>query len=191
MRVLIVFGTSEGQTQTIARFVAERLLKSKHKVLTINANQSQFIPQIDAFDAVIIAASLHAGHYQRSVVQFVKQHAARLAERPNAFLAISLTAAGADADDRAGLERCVNRFIKETGWTPASIRHVAGALRYRAYGFFKRWLMQRIAARRGGPTDTRRNHELTNWADLAGFIDAFARQSSAQVSTASGAPQRH
>ncbi len=191
MRVLIVYGTSEGQTQSIARFVAERLLKGKHKVLTVNASQSQFIPQLEAFDAVIIAASLHAGHYQRSVVQFVKQHAAALAERPNAFLAVSLTAAGADAEDRAGLERCVNRFITETGWTPASLRHVAGALRYRAYGFFKRWLMQRIAARRGGPTDTRRNHELTNWADVAGFIDAFARQSGAQVSAAARAPHGH
>ena len=176
MKVLLVYGTSEGQTQTIAHFVAERLVKRKHKVLTVNASQQQFIPKLDAFDAVIVAASLHAGHYQRSVVHFVKQHAAALAERPNAFLAISLTAARADAEDRAGLERCVTRFINETGWTPASIRHVAGALRYSAYGFFKRWLMKRIAARYGGPTDTRRDHELTNWADLAQFVDAFARR---------------
>jgi menaquinone-dependent protoporphyrinogen IX oxidase len=39
-------------------------------------------------------------------------------------------------------------------------------------------LMRRIARKEGGPTDTRRDHELTNWTDvtaLATDIAALAR----------------
>lgn len=181
MNVLLVYGTSEGQTGKVARFVAERLRQRGHRVLTANAAESGFIPEPGTFDAVLIAASVHAGRYQRSVVEFARGHAAALRAKPNAFLSISLSAAGTDPGDRAGLEQCIADFIRDTGWRPARIHHVAGALRYRAYGLITRWLMRRIAARRRGPTDTRHDHELTDWAELGQFIDAFSAQEQAPV----------
>jgi menaquinone-dependent protoporphyrinogen IX oxidase len=33
--------------------------------------------------------------------------------------------------------------------------------------------MKYIAYRKGAPTDTQRDHELTDWDDLAGFADIF------------------
>lgn len=183
MNVLLIYGTNEGQTRKVARFLAAHLLQRGHKVLTASADNSAFTPDPGEFDAVLVAASLHAGRYQRSVIKFVKRHLGRINATRNAFLSISLTAAGRNPRDKEGLQRCVAGFVRETGWTPVRIHHVAGALRYSAYGLFTRGMMRRIAASRGGPTDTRRDHELTDWADLAKFIDAFVASDSAPLGT--------
>jgi len=171
MKVLIVYGTTEGQTQKIAAFVADRLLARGHGVRLADAGVDADCPDPMDFDAVLVAASLHAGRYQHAVIEFVRRCRATIGARKNAFLSVSLAAAGHDAEDRAGLEGCVATFVRESGWTPGKIHHVAGAFRYTAYDFFKRWAMKYIAYRKGAPTDTSRDYELTDWDDLARFAD--------------------
>lgn len=190
MKLLLVYGTTEGQTQKIARFVADHLAQQGHDATVVNA-MAAVLPEPREFDAVIIAASLHAGHYQSSVIHFVSRHLAAIDVRPNAFLSVSLAAASEDRDDIEGLERCVCEFTHRTGWTPRHIHHVAGAFRYMSYDFMKRWAMKYIAYRKGAPTDTSRDHELTDWADLARFIEAFlADEASARVGPRSPAVRR-
>jgi menaquinone-dependent protoporphyrinogen oxidase len=103
----------------------------------------------------------------------VKAHLSSIGTVTNGFISVSLAAAGHDREDIAGLEKCVANFVLETGWTPGHIHHVAGAFRYTAYDFFKRWAMKYIAYRKGAPTDTSRDYELTDWDDVARFADAF------------------
>jgi len=173
MRVLIVFGTTEGQTAKIAGFVADRLRAKGHDARLINAGVDAIRPPPTEFDAVLLAASLHAGRYQPALIEFVRQHLAAISVCANAFLSVSLAAAGHDAEDRTGLERCVTVFVEESGWTPDRIQHVAGAFRYTEYDFFKRWAMKYIAYRKGAPTDTSRDYELTDWDELGRFVDTF------------------
>jgi menaquinone-dependent protoporphyrinogen oxidase len=173
MRVLIVFGTTEGQTAKIAGFVADRLRARGHDALLIKAGVDAVSPDPAAFDAVLVAASLHAGRYQPAAIEFVRRHRAAITARKNAFLSVSLAAAGHDAEDRTGLERCVTAFVGESGWSPDRIDHVAGAFRYTVYDFFKRWAMKYIAYRKGAPTDTSRDYELTDWDELGRFVDTF------------------
>jgi len=40
---------------------------------------------------------------------------------------------------------------------------------YTKYTFFLRWVTRLVSSRRGGPTDTSRDHEFTNWADVERF----------------------
>jgi menaquinone-dependent protoporphyrinogen oxidase len=173
MRLLMVYGTTEGQTQKVARFVAAQFAEKGHQTQVLNAIDSTAATNPRDFDAVIVAASLHAGHYQAAVIDFVGTHLAAIDERPNAFLSISLAAASSDEDDVQGLKRCVTEFTRQTGWKPRRIHHVAGAFRYTSYDFLKRWAMKYIAHRKGAPTDTSRDHELTDWMDLARFVDTF------------------
>jgi len=88
---------------------------------------------------------------------------------------VSLAAAGEDEEDIEGLKKCVADFTHKTGWTPNSVHHVAGAFRYTTYDFLKRWAMKYIAYRKGAPTDTSRDYELTDWDDLTSFVDSFAK----------------
>ena len=53
---------------------------------------------------------------------------------------------------------------------------VAGAFRYTSYDFLKRWAMKYIAYRKGGPTDTSHDYELTDWDDLTRFVDSFVEE---------------
>jgi menaquinone-dependent protoporphyrinogen oxidase len=175
MKLLLVYGTTEGQTQKIAGFVADHLTQQGHQTQLVNGIEATATADPSKFDAVIIAASLHAGHYQSAVTHFVSKYLAAIDARPNAFLSVSLAATSDDEDDIQGLKRCIENFTQQTGWTPKRIHHVAGAFRYTSYDFLKRWAMKYIAYRKGGPTDTSQDHELTDWADLARFIDTFSR----------------
>ena len=188
MKFLLIYGTTEGQTRKVSSFVAEHLAQQ--------GQESQVTDAIDAaaadpreFDAVIIAASLHAGRYQSAIVHFVKDHLAAIGARPNAFISVSLAAASDDEDDLRGLERCVAEFAHQTGWTPDRTHHVAGAFRYSSYDFLKRWAMKYIAYRKGAPTDTSRDYELTDWTDLARFVDTLVRELQSARSTAGQRPQ--
>jgi len=173
MKLLVVYGTTEGHTQKVARFVADHLAQQGHQTRLVNAIDATPAVDLRDFDAVIVAASIHAGRYQSAVLHFVTDHLAAIDTRSNAFLSVSLAAAGDDEEDVDGLKKCVANFTDETGWTPHCIHHVAGAFRYTAYDFLKRWAMKYIAYRKGGPTDTSRDYELTDWDDLTHFVDAF------------------
>lgn len=177
MKVLVLYGTTEGQTQKVAGVVADHLAQAGHQAQVVNAVDADSALDPATFEAVIVTASLHAGHYQPAVVHFVREHLAGIRARRNAFLSVSLAAASDDKDDLAGLEQCLASFIQQTGWMPQCIHHVAGAFRYTAYDFLKRWAMKYIAYRKGASTDTSRDHELTDWADLARFVDSFLRDS--------------
>ena len=174
MNILLVYGTTEGQTEKIARFLAARLSELGHQTMLANAAGPAPAPAPDRFDAVIISASLHAGRYQAAIIDYVRNHRAALDPRPNTFISVSLAAASTDEDDQAGLRKCIANFTHETGWTPRVIHHVAGAFRYTSYDFMKRWAMKYIAYRKGAPTDTRHDHELTDWEDLRRFADTIA-----------------
>jgi menaquinone-dependent protoporphyrinogen oxidase len=47
---------------------------------------------------------------------------------------------------------------------------VAGALAYSKYNFFIKLVMKAIARKAGGPTDTSRDYEFTDWPALDRFV---------------------
>ncbi|MDA8253396.1 MAG: hypothetical protein M0Z28_30075 [Rhodospirillales bacterium] len=174
MKLLLIYGTTEGQTEKVARFVAEQFAQRGHEVRIVNAIE-EAAAAVDPreFDAVIVAGSIHAGRYQSAVIHFVSKNLVAINGRPNAFLSVSLAAAGGDQDDLQGLEHCLGAFTQQTGWIPQRVHHVAGAFRYTSYDFLKRWAMKYIAYRKGGPMDTSRDHELTDWSDVGRFVSEF------------------
>lgn len=175
-RVLVLYGTTEGQTGKIARFVADRLKEKGLEATLLDAADADEGAALAGFDAAIVAASLHIGGFQKSVLRLVDKNAAPLAAIPNAFLSVSLSAAGEDAADWRGLEKCLEDFFSHAGWRPQRIEHVAGAFRYTKYDFFKRIAMKNIAKQRGAPVDTSRDWEMTDWDKLAAFADEFAAE---------------
>jgi menaquinone-dependent protoporphyrinogen oxidase len=173
MHVLVVYGTTEGQTRKIVAAMADHLKARGHAVEVVEALAAPADLDVARFDAAIVAASLHAGHYQAAVLDFARRHRDGLDALPSAFVSVSLAAASQDEDDLQGLERCVADFARQTGWTPRHLHHVAGAFRYTQYDFLKRWALKYIAWRKGASTDTSSDHELTDWDDLARFVATF------------------
>ncbi len=171
MKLLIVFGTTEGQTRKISERVGERIRELGEEA---EVYDSTLLPpglDVDAFDAVIVAASLHQHRYQTSIAHFVKEHRRALAARPTAFMSVGLSPVLADGQDDA--QACVDEFLAETGWHPAQVEHVAGALLYTQYDFFKRQIMKFIVWQGGGPADAGHDYEFTDWDALLKFTDSF------------------
>jgi menaquinone-dependent protoporphyrinogen oxidase len=170
-RLLIVYGTTEGQTAKIAAHVADVARELGHQAAVRHA------PDVDDADldcdAVIVGGSLHEGRYQRAVRDFVAHHKALLSSRPSAFFSVSLAAASRDADERAQPLRIAKEFAAAAGWAPAQIGSFAGALKYTQYSWLKRALMKYIAAKEGGDTDTSHDFEYTSWDDVARFTREF------------------
>jgi menaquinone-dependent protoporphyrinogen oxidase len=179
MKILVLYGTTEGQTRKIADFVTTRLKDRGDVVAMIDATDvpGDLLPE--DYDAAILAGSLHVGFYQKPLVHFAKKHAEALNKLPSAFLSVSLSAAGKDPEDLKGMVVCADLFQTETGWKPGEVHHVAGAFRFTEYDFFKRWMMKVIAWERGMKTSGVIELELTDWDALGRLVDAFHERAAA------------
>ncbi len=173
MRILIVYGTTEGQTRKISGRAAEHLRASGLDVQLVDVSELQTDFDIFPFDAVIVAASVHQWQHQTDMVDFVIRHKSWLDGKPSAFISVSLSAAF--EEDKPEAQLYVDQFIDETGWQPTATLSLAGALRYREYDFMRKWLMRFMASAKSAPTDTSRDHEYTDWDELTGFLDRFVK----------------
>lgn len=171
-RVLIVFGTTEGQTAKIAAHIGDTGRRLDHDTALCAAGDVEET-QLPGFDAFIVGASLHEGRYQRAVGRFVERHAALLRSRPSAFFSVSLGAASPDERERADVARIMARLLEETAWTPQATESFAGALKYTRYSWLKRMLMKHIAEKEGGDVDTSRDFEYTDWEQVTRFAERF------------------
>ena len=172
MNLLIAYATTDGQTRKIARFAADRLAGQGHAVELLNVEDTEGL-DLSRFDGAILAGSLHAGGYQKSLARFATDQAAALALMPTLFLAVSLSAAGNDPEDWAGLRRCLADFESDTGWTPGRVEHIAGAFRFSEYDFFRAWAMRRIADQKSEAVEPGTDKEYTDWAALILAVDGF------------------
>jgi menaquinone-dependent protoporphyrinogen oxidase len=174
MRVLVLYGTTEGQTRKISEFVSDRLKAIGHEASLVDAGDATASDiKLRDFEGVFIAASVHAGRYQSAVQEFVRSRHQTLNGMRTAFLSVSLSAASKDPDDIKGIAECVRQFTIDTLWKPGEIHHVAGAFRFTQYDFFKRWGMKLIAYQKGVSTDTSHDQEMTDWIALARTVDEF------------------
>src|SRR5690349_4005281 len=169
-KLLIAYGTSEGQTRKIAGRIAEVARELGHQADVVDSAAGTPPARLREYQAVVVAGSVHVGKHQPSLVRFVRANAAELAHLPTAFFSVSLSATGSDLP---GARKCADAFLRETGWTPSAVRLTAGALMYSRYGFVTRWLMRRIARKAGHETDPSRDYEYTDWAKLRAEVEEF------------------
>lgn len=175
-RVLMLYGTTDGHTRKIATAMAETLRAEHCDVVVVDAQDLTPAVRPEEFDAVLVAASVHAGGHQRAVRRWVHAYAAQLNRMPTAFLSVCLGILERRPEVQREVYDIMRRFEREAGWRPTTDKVVAGALLYRNYGLIKRWIMRRIVAKGGGETDTSRNYEYTDWNDLRAFAREFARR---------------
>lgn len=172
--ILIVYGSTEGQTRKVVDFIASLLRDAGHTTLTADAEAVRTGPLLPEPDAVIVAASVHQGKHQDAVLQFVLAHAELLDSVPSAFLSVSLSAR--DEARRPEASGYVRAFLDETGWKPVLVDFVAGAIRYTSYGFAKKLVIRHIAKKAGLPTDTSRDYEYTDWEEVRRFTSEFSHK---------------
>ncbi len=170
--ILILYATREGQTAKIALYASAVAREAGYAVDVLACDKLPDQFTLDRYRAAIVAASVHAGQHEHCARDFVRAHRPALETLPSAFLSVSLSAAGGEPQHRDA-ELVAQQFLSETGWRPARTLTVAGALKYREYNPLLRLVIRRISRRAGGPTDTSRDYELTDWTALKEFMLAF------------------
>jgi len=174
MRILIVYGSTEGHTGDLCQFVSLALTGVGDDVTVCDAASGMAGIDLSSFDVIFLAASLHIGRYQPALVQFARSNHEFLNRAETAFISVSLSAAGENPDDWDGLEQCLARFLHETRWMPKSVYQAEGAIRFSHYDFFKRLAIKYIAGKRGMKTVTSRDYDLTDYDGLRKFVLSFA-----------------
>jgi menaquinone-dependent protoporphyrinogen oxidase len=165
VEIPIFFATSEGQTARIAEQLAVLFRENGFSSAAIEVTSNRAATfNWGPVRAVLVGASVHLGRHQPSASRFVRAHLQQLSDHPSAFFSVSLSAASSNQDEVMAARHIAKEFCTKTGWSPGRIVTFAGGLAYSKYGWLKRWMLQRIARKEGGPTDTSRDHELTDWA---------------------------
>ena len=72
-KILIGYGTSEGQTARIADHLAKVIRSRGFEAESLDLKRSPDI-SLDAYHGVIIGGSIHMGKHQEEVADFVRQH---------------------------------------------------------------------------------------------------------------------
>jgi flavodoxin len=92
-KILIGYGTTQGQTAKIAEYMANVIRGHGHEAQALDLKRSKDAP-LEGYDAAIIGGSIHMGKHEEHVADFVRQNRVTLERLPSAFFSVSLAAHG-------------------------------------------------------------------------------------------------
>ena len=165
MKILIAYGTTEGQTRKIAERAASHLRERGASAALWDSADERTELNLDDFDAFVVAASVHQEQHQGAIKNFAAAHHAPLNDRPSAFISVSLSAVLEETLPEA--QSYVERFALLTRWRPAMTLLLGGALRFTEYDYFQTQIVKFIVMKRGGVA-----------ADETGDLDDFLKRAS-------------
>lgn len=168
-KILIVYSSKHSQTQKIANRLATILSKSSYKVEVLEINNASTESVAD-YDAVVIGGSVYIGQYSRHLKKWLKHHAGELDQTYTAFFSVCLGILQKETGVQSEERRFVGDLFRRTNWYPQIWTIFAGAISYSKYNWFIKRVMQNIAKKTGGSTDTTRDHDYTNWDDVEKFV---------------------
>ena len=168
----IFYATREGQTEKVALTLAAHLIGLGAAATTHNLRANVETADLQKADLLLFGASMHAGGLERELVDFINDQAAIITQRPHAFFLVLLSAATADQALREkSLSDAQGKVQQQLSVEFDDMEYIAGALTYSKYSRPVRWIMRRIARQHGEDTDTRRDYEYTDWAEVRTYAE--------------------
>lgn len=171
-RTLIVYGSANGQTRKIVDRVAARLRDTGVQCSIVKGDALPPDLRPGDYDGFIVAGSVRFGRHQQYLESFVRQYHELLTNHPSMFLSVC----GAASRDTPEGETLASKyridFLKRATWAPRLAHSLGGGVPYTQYGFFTRQMMRVINRATGGPVDTSRDWEFTDWET----VDRLARE---------------
>ena len=166
--ILILYSTVDGQTLRICERM-KSVIESLGERVTL-ASIDERIPDLAAFDTIVVGASIRYGKHRKSVFDFVEANRRLLAAMPSAFFSVNIVARKA-GKNRPDTNPYLRKFLDGTRWRPTRLAVFAGRLDYPRYRFIDRQMIRLIMWMTKGPTDPLTVVEYTDWK----AVDAFAR----------------
>ncbi len=171
MTVLIAYGTVEGQTAKIARFINNIIRDAGHETKLINTSDQTSQLSLADVDRVILAAPVHERRHPKQFEDFLERNNDAFSTRKSLVLSVSLKAAFRKGQEDA--RDYLTEMLMRTGFEPDATALVAGAVRPDNYGYFEEEIVQHVVllGRKFDPRDGVK--EFTDWEALAATVTAF------------------
>ena len=178
-KFLIIYGSVDGQTLKIAEHIAEIVrTRTDFQVDGFNAADLPADFSISGYQRILIGSSLRNRKYHPAVIKFIREYRDDLQQLPSDFYSVSL---GDATCMRRGVSKILKKLFEETAWQPRAVGRFAGALLYTKYDHWTKTFMGLAGWIMRYPTDTSRDHELTNWEDVDKFADEILKGLSSQA----------
>ncbi len=166
-RILVLFSTTDGHTVRICERLKQVMERHGHQV-TLESIADSLPPDLDAFDKIVIGASIRYGRHSQRVVDFVNSNRPLLERKPNAFFSVNIVARKPEKSDPE-TNPYLRKFLRQIEWRPGRLAVFAGKLDYPRYGVFDRFMIRFIMLITGGPTDPATVVEFTDWKKVEAF----------------------
>jgi len=165
--ILIVYSTTDGHTRTICTRIKQMLDLQGHSVTIISVNESSEV-DLQAFDKIVIGASIRYGKHSPQIVKFIRLNEQILDSKPNAFFSVNVVARKPEKCQPA-TNPYMQKFLKQISWKPKLLAVFAGKIDYPSYSPFDRFMIRLIMWITKGPTEPTAVIEFTNWQQVEEF----------------------
>jgi len=170
--ILIIYATTDGQTLRIGQRLQQVIEAGGHSVTLEPVEHSAQI-DLQAFDRIVVGASIRYGKHSPLVHDFVQRNARMLASKPNAFFTVNVVARKPEKS-QPDTNPYVLKFLKQIAWKPRQLAVFAGKINYPLYGTVDRLVIRLIMWMTHGPTQADAVVEFTDWAQVEAFGLAVA-----------------
>lgn len=140
--ILIVYSSTDGQTQKICHRLRTVIEQEDHLVAVISVTEATQLDLVQ-FDKIVIGASIRYGHHSSQVIAFIEKNRRLLDSKSNAFFSVSLVARKPEKC-RPENNPYLQKFLRQIVWKPKELAVFAGKLDYPGYRFFDRSLIRLI-----------------------------------------------
>jgi menaquinone-dependent protoporphyrinogen oxidase len=185
--LLILYGTHDGHTAKIAEAAGQAAVEAGWKVEIRHCKDVPANISLEPFSAAIVASPVMAGHYRPYVRDVVKALSAQLNAIPTALISASWTATRQRwVPAIQTLDEADERFFEETGWHPARVIRIGGAILYKKHNPVMSFIWSLIIRRTGGPADRSRDYDFTDWESLRTQTLEFVSFAGQRLSSTAG-----
>jgi menaquinone-dependent protoporphyrinogen oxidase len=165
--ILIVYSTTNGQTQKICHRLRAVIEQEQHQVAVVSIDD---VSQLDLteFDKIVMGASIRYGHHSPQIIAFIEKNRHLLDSKPNAFFSVNLVARKPEKS-RPENSPYIRKFLKQIAWKPKELAVFAGKIDYPSYRFFDHSIIRLIMWMTKGPTNPMAVVEFTDWQQVELF----------------------
>lgn len=170
-RVLVVHGSRFGQSEKIARRMAEQLTGAGIDC-EIRALSRGIEIDEKRYAGLLIVTSVRYGYFDKNLYRLISAHRSWIESVPALLVTVSLTARNAEKRDPT-IHSYTVKLLEKSAW-PGDVEVVAGALEYPRYKIWDRLAIQLIMHITDGPTDPQVHIEYTDWDQVGAAAQRFA-----------------
>ena len=171
MSLVIAFGTIEGQTGKIARFIEKRAKEAGKDVKVIDTTDPSATVNFEGVDTVILAASVHERRHPQQFEVFVASEQAALSQVRTLMISVSMNAAFPEGHDEA--QDYLDEMKMRTDFDPDAEMLVAGAIKSREYDYYATQVLRHVVLRGRSYDPAVQEREFTDWEALGDGVSAF------------------